>query len=178
MRRREAATSLRAARPGGQRRANACPDWHARAGRRSERKYNDNTSPEHSSVASRQPPAASHPARLGARARARVWRFRLFGLKGNSSCSFDPATSRIQFRLLPIRLPRRGSSGDGSAQPERRETKCKKEGAKPPHGVCWANKLSHGLAHITRPSPIALGDHRCALRTRDARSKIVHDIMI
>ena len=67
------------------------------------------------------------------------------------------------------------------AQPERRETripKCKKLGAKPPNGLFWADKQSHGLAHITRPSPIALGDHRCALRTRDARSKIVHDIMI
>ena len=52
----------------------------------------------HSSAASRQPPAT----RPGS-ARARVWRFRLFGLKGNSSCSFDPAASRFQFRLSPIR---------------------------------------------------------------------------
>ena len=66
----------------------------------------------------------------------------------------------------------------GSAQPVRRETKCKKLAAKPPNGLFWEDKLSHRLAHITRPSPIALGDHRCALRTRDARSKIVHDIMI
>ena len=66
----------------------------------------------------------------------------------------------------------------GSAQPERRETNCKKLGAKPPNGLFWEDKLSHGLAHITRPSPIAVGDHRSALRTRDARSKIVHGIMI
>ena len=66
----------------------------------------------------------------------------------------------------------------GSAQPERRETKCKKLAAKPANGLFWEDKLSHGLAHITRPSPIAVGDHRSALRTRDARSKIVHDIMI
>ena len=64
------------------------------------------------------------------------------------------------------------------AQPERRETKCTKLGAKPPNGLFWEDKLSHGLAHITRPSPIAVGDHRSALRTRDARSKIVHGIMI
>ena len=76
---------------------------------------------------------------------------------------------------------RGGSSGMDRAQPERRETripKCKKLGAKPPNGLFWADKQSHGLAHITRPSPIAVGDHRSALRTRDARSKIVHDIMI
>ena len=72
------------------------------------------------------------------------------------------------------RLPRRGCD----AQPERRETKCKKLGAKPANGLFWEDKLSHGLAHIPRPSPIAVGDHRSALRTRDARSKIVHDIMI
>ena len=66
----------------------------------------------------------------------------------------------------------------GSAQPERRETKCKKLAAKPANGLFWEDKLSHGLAHIPRPSPIAVGDHRSALRTRDARSKIVHDIMI
>ena len=63
-------------------------------------------------------------------------------------------------------------------QPERRETKCKKLGAKLPNGLFWEDKLPHGLAHITRPSPIAVGDHRSALRTREARSKIVHDIMI
>ena len=55
----------------------------------------------HSPLASRQPPAASRQARLGARARARVWRFRHFSLKGNSS--FVPATPRSQFRLAPIR---------------------------------------------------------------------------
>ena len=47
-----------------------------------------------------------------------------------------------------------------------------------PNDLIWADKLSHGLAHITRLSPIAVGDHRSALMTGDARSKIVHDIMI
>ena len=54
----------------------------------------------------------------------------------------------------------------GSAQPERRETKCKKEGAKPPHGLCWANKLSHGLAHITCACARGAGDGSRRLSTR------------
>ena len=42
------------------------------------------------------------------------------------------------------------------AQPERRETSVLTLGAKAINCLFLANKLSHGLAHITRPSPISL----------------------
>ena len=87
-------------------------------------------------------------------------------------------TAPVSSAAVASSRPREAPEARLLRQPERRETKCKKLAAKPANGLFWEDKLSHGLAHITRPSPIALGDHRCALRTRDARSKIVHDIMI
>ena len=89
-----------------------------------------------------------------------------------------PVSSAAMASSPPREAPEARLLRHGSAQPERRETKYTKVSVKPANGLFWEDKLSHGLAHITRPSPIAVGDHRSALRTRDARSKIVHGIMI